>query len=135
MSADQAKTNTASPVPCKMGCGFFGSDATGDCCSKCFIESIKKQNASAPPAPSSPASSYCEQVSLDAVSGPMETDAPEPQVAAAEVEVIKKKKKKTSYKNMLSTMMKAGDNDRDLHKERQQIQGLGGGAFSKIEKI
>jgi hypothetical protein len=75
----------------------------------------------------------------------METGAPEPQVASAatvavgaaavEVKVTKKKKKKTSYKNMLSTMMKAGDNDRELQKEREQIQGLGGGAFSKVETI
>jgi hypothetical protein len=66
----------------------------------------------------------------------METNAPDPQVGAAEVKVTKKKKKKTSYKNMLSTMMKAGDNnDRELQKEREQIQGLGGGAFSKVETI
>jgi hypothetical protein len=65
----------------------------------------------------------------------METDTPEPQVGDVEATVVKKKKKKTSYKNMLSTMMKAGDNARDLQVEREQIQGLGGGAFSKIEKI
>jgi hypothetical protein len=63
-------------------------------------------------------------------------DAPESQVAAAKApEVVMKKKKKTSYKNMLSTMMKAGDNARDLQQERESIQGLGGGAFSKVEKI
>jgi len=48
---------------------------------------------------------------------------------------MKKKKKKTSYKNMMATMM-AGTDSKDIAKEREELsKGLGGGAFSKIEKI
>jgi hypothetical protein len=53
------------------------------------------------------------------------------QPAAAET----KKKKKTSYKNMLAGMMKQSP-ERDIEKEKEALRKVtGGGAFSKIDKI
>merc|ERR1711933_660843 len=47
----------------------------------------------------------------------------------------KKKKKKTGYKNMMASMM-AGSDKKDIVKEKELLsKGLGGGNFSKIEKI
>ena len=47
----------------------------------------------------------------------------------------KKKKKKTGYKNMMATMM-AGTDKKDIALEKEILaKGLGGGNFSKIEKI
>jgi hypothetical protein len=46
-----------------------------------------------------------------------------------------KKKKKTSYKNMLADMMKQSP-DRDIEKEKEALRKVtGGGVFSKIDKI
>jgi len=48
----------------------------------------------------------------------------------------KKKKKKTSYKNMMAGMMKSSP-ERDVEKETKESihKVTGGGAFSKIDKI
>ena len=67
---------------------------------------------------------------------PMDIDFTETKpVAAPAATAPKKKKKKASYKNMMANMM-AGTEKKDVAKEREALaKGLGGGAFSKIDKI
>lgn len=145
MSTNQDSNQTQAPKSttlCKMGCGFFGSEATGNCCSKCWMQSIKTEPAAAatpsPPPVASAVSMVCssiEEEEAESVS-PMEVDAPPKVEAATSAPSRKKKKKKQSYKNMMNTML-AGDQTRDLQKEQREkiSQGVGGGAFTKIEKI
>ena len=139
MSANQDNSTQTPKAPklCKMGCGFFGSDATGDCCSKCWMDSLKKsekcQPVSKPVAAAAPLPTPVEEEVLapePEQPEPMEVDAPAPKP------IKKKKKKKQSYKSMMNSMM-AGDKDRNVKQEqREKIgKGLGGGAFSKVEKI
>lgn len=48
----------------------------------------------------------------------------------------KRKKKKTSYKNMMAGMMKSSSPTRDTDKEKDGLRKVtGGGTFSKIDKI
>ena len=49
--------------------------------------------------------------------------------------LLKKKKKKTSYKAMMASMT-TSDAPRDIEKEKEAIRkATGGGVFSKIDKI
>lgn len=65
---------------------------------------------------------------------PMEVEAAP--IEAVELSpVLKKKKKKTSYRAMMASVTQSGS-PRDVEKERESIRkATGGGAFSKIDKI
>jgi len=70
-------------------------------------------------------------ITLDVDQTTITTPAPAPSVTAP---LKKKKKKKTGYKNMMASMMTGSE--KDVAKEKEILaKGLGGGAFSKVEKI
>ncbi|KAL7446549.1 hypothetical protein ACHAXH_008321 [Discostella pseudostelligera] len=154
-SNETTASTPSEPKLCKMACGFFGSNATGDCCSKCWNELRKKQGATATPAaaantatatPHSPSSTTtapvitttavtADDATTSAIAtAPSFTTTTDP-VAATASPAKKKKTKKTSYKNMLAGMME-GSGPRDVTKDKESIQKVtGGGAFVKVDKI
>lgn len=144
---NETTANTASePKLCKMNCGFFGSNALGDCCSKCYnsMQQKKEVSVSAPaPTPAAvaerPASPVTEPTAPVTADISEFTNTPEPAViataaAASPLKKKKKKKAKASYKNMMAGVMEGGP--RDIAKEKENLRKVtGGGEFSKVDKI
>eukprot|EP01083_Nonionella_stella_P094181 264174_1 len=142
---DQTKAPTG-PELCKMGCGFFGSGASGGCCSKCWRENQKKAETEAAAAVQDAPRE--EPMKIDPPvpepeSLPTESAKPAPAPAPVPVETTsmeapkkkKKKSKKANYKNLMAGMVKSSPT-RDVEKEKEQLRKVtGGGAFSKIDKI
>ncbi|KAL9181219.1 hypothetical protein ACHAXT_010024 [Thalassiosira profunda] len=154
--SEEPKTSSAAAEPklCKMGCGFFGSNATGDCCSKCWASIKPKDDPKDPekaevaePAEKSVPKTDAKEAASPPPSAEGEAkeatagDEGEAKAAAAgkgEVPVApspKKKKKKKGYKNLMKDMLEgSGESDEKKDKEEEKLKKMtGGGHFVKAD--
>ena len=130
-----------------------GSNATGDCCSKCYNAILKKEGATATATqPTTPTAAPAASIAVTTTaaptnnndvtmteatsSAPVQPTTTTVTAEAAEPEKKKKKKKKVSYKSMMANMTSGNGSPRDAEKDKEGIKKVtGGGAFSKIDKI
>lgn len=117
---------------------YQGSNATGDCCSKCYRELLKKEqgNNSVAAAPAAPKAASHQGGAVEVESAPSPCKEEMNSESAQSDEKKRKKKKKTSYKAMMANMTKRTKDEKDIETEKEDLRKVtGGGAFSKIERI
>eukprot|EP00816_Leptocylindrus_hargravesii_P013478 CAMPEP_0196826024 /NCGR_PEP_ID=MMETSP1362-20130617/93397_1 /TAXON_ID=163516 /ORGANISM="Leptocylindrus danicus, Strain CCMP1856" /LENGTH=155 /DNA_ID=CAMNT_0042206553 /DNA_START=480 /DNA_END=947 /DNA_ORIENTATION=+ len=154
--SEEQQQHPPTTMLCKMGCGFFGSSTSGDCCSKCWREKTKeeeKSNADAvvstnasmdvKKSPISETSKILQKSEVKETRQKLDFETSKTVVVATpnskakvEKKPPKKKKTKLSYKNMLTGMLKPSKKHRDVEAEKQALRKVtGGGAFTKVDKI
>eukprot|EP00578_Thalassiosira_sp_NH16_P010195 CAMPEP_0181125024 /NCGR_PEP_ID=MMETSP1071-20121207/26817_1 /TAXON_ID=35127 /ORGANISM="Thalassiosira sp., Strain NH16" /LENGTH=143 /DNA_ID=CAMNT_0023210415 /DNA_START=64 /DNA_END=495 /DNA_ORIENTATION=+ len=143
MSEHPEAKKSAEPKLCKMGCGFFPKDDTSNNKGGSSVESenTKATDAGAgqtskphtdPKEESEPSASRVERLSkktpLTKEDVPVtEADPPSP---------AKKKKKKSTYKNMMAGMLAGNSPSRHVEKEKEKLkEATGGGQFQKVDII
>ena len=126
-----------------------GSNATGDCCSKCWAqiqpkEEPQKEDAAVDVSTNENVSNELDlTVKSETLVKEGSTETTEP--ASEEIESTenepsddipaKKKKKKKSYKSMMANMLE-GSTAKDVEKEKEKMRDeMGGGHFKKIDRI
>mmetsp|Transcript_17033 Transcript_17033/g.29323 ORF Transcript_17033/g.29323 Transcript_17033/m.29323 type:complete len:147 (+) Transcript_17033:133-573(+) len=146
MSEQPEATKPAEPKLCKMGCGFFGSNATGDCCSRCWATIKPKDDATNKKGSDDDSNSPAKKIQNDSselvapsalgMDKPSSTDTTATTNTADPPSPAKKKKKKASYKSMMAGMLEGNSKTRDVEKEKEKLKKVtGGGQFQKIDKI
>lgn len=147
--------SSSQPILCKTGCGFFGNRATGEYCSKCWLDNIRQKgisNQSPTIENNNENISHGVPFSTNSVlSNPPDKTAPafpalsshdaqsnEPKyIGTQALHHFTRKKKPTPYKTLMagltSGLMK---NEVEIEKEKDALRKVtGGGSFTKIDKI
>ena len=120
---------------------FQGSNATGDCCSKCWGEQQRRQSVTAKKSvaavePLPAVASTAPKSDAVLFSGHAQVVAKEEQPITEVATPKKKKKKNASYKTLMAGITNGSGSSADIDKQREKIRSVtGGGAFVKIDKI
>mmetsp|Transcript_15011 Transcript_15011/g.17460 ORF Transcript_15011/g.17460 Transcript_15011/m.17460 type:complete len:92 (-) Transcript_15011:442-717(-) len=77
-----------------------------------------------------------EAAATPVMAAPVASEKEAEKVEPSAPKLVKKKKKKTSYKSMMASFTHRTKDELDIQKEKEGLRKVtGGGAFTKIDKI